>query len=227
MPARPRRPATTQPLGYFPGKRLSFFRPVQRSEPRGRPPDASLLDHRARHHRQHPYARPARAITSIVQGASLLGDRARPPDSPVRSPMVAPLRPFPRPFSGRSPPSCRHGPSRGNRPTAESPSAGARSLSAASSAPARQDSLENNPVVEAPLPVPRRFSGPSLTARRHGASRETSPWPAHGPRSSGLHADLQFRILPPPPRPVFTARVGRLAPLSRARGRGWGRGSGR
>jgi hypothetical protein len=71
-------------------------------------------------------------------------------------------------------------------------------------APAAQDSPVNSPVVEAPLPVPPRFAGPSLTARRHGASLANRPRPPHHPaRRRGFAAS--FRA---PPRSTTRPPLG-------------------
>ncbi len=74
-------------------------------------------------------------------------------------------------------------------------------------APAAQDSPVNSPVVEAPLPVPPRFAGPSLTARRHGASLENRPRPPTTPRAAADSPRPSGRLLAPPPGPPLVATV--------------------
>jgi hypothetical protein len=91
---------------------------------------------------------------------------------------------------------------------------------------AAQDAPANNPVVEAPLPVPPRFAGPSLTARHHGASLANRPRPPNHPaRRRGFAASFRApprHTTPPAPRcrgcpwslPIFSdhPRTGSMIP---------------
>jgi hypothetical protein len=72
-------------------------------------------------------------------------------------------------------------------------------------APEPQDSPKISPMVEPPLAASRHFSGPSLTARRHGASLANRPRPPNHPaRRRGCAAS--FRA---PPRSTARPALGR------------------